>query len=203
MAGRWREVVGPTQRLLDEGMMPAAIIEEGLRPAMVEVGNGFACGEFYLPEMLLAAKAMKMATDYLLPHLRGRGQPTAMGTVVIGTVKGDLHDIGKNLVIAMLEGAGYKIVDLGIDVPAEKFIAAIREHSPQIVAFSALLSTTLANIPDIIREIEAAGLRQGRLLAVGGAPVTEDYARRHGIELYAPDAGTAVQVFNQALAAVG
>ena len=167
---------------------------------MIEVGDKFASGELYMPDMLLSAKAMKTAMEVIKPLLKGSEHISEKGTIVIGTVKGDLHDIGKNLVITMAEGQGFKVIDLGIDVDYQKFVDAIKQYKPDIVAFSGLLTTTLANIPNHIKAIEEAGLRKGLILAVGGAPVTRHFADMYGIELYAPDASSAAKEF---VAAVG
>jgi 5-methyltetrahydrofolate--homocysteine methyltransferase len=197
--GRRAEVAGLVQKALGEGVAPMTIVEETLRPAMGEVGELFSRGEFFLPQLVLSAAAMKNATETLRPLLAGQ----AIGkqeTVVLGTVQGDVHDIGKNLVAATLEGAGYRVVDLGVDAPSEKFVEAVKDNDPAVIGFSALLSTTMVNIPRTIHAIEEAGLRQGRILAVGGAPVTQRNADEWGVEVYAADAGTAVRVINEALA---
>jgi 5-methyltetrahydrofolate--homocysteine methyltransferase len=198
--GKRGEVEDLVQKALDEGISPMAIIEETLRPAMNEVGERFSRAEFFLPDLILAADAMRRATDYLRPLLADQSEFAAQETVVIGTVEGDLHDIGKNLVISTLEGAGYRVVDLGVDAAINKFVEAAREYDPAVIGFSALLSTTMVNIPKTIRALEDADLRQGRILAVGGAPITQRNADEWGIEVYAPDAGTAVRVINDALA---
>jgi 5-methyltetrahydrofolate--homocysteine methyltransferase len=198
--GKRGEVEDLVQKALDEGISLMAIIEETLRPAMNEVGERFSRAEFFLPDLILAADAMRRATDYLRPLLADQSEFAAQETVVIGTVEGDLHDIGKNLVISTLEGAGYRVVDLGVDAAINKFVEAAREYDPAVIGFSALLSTTMVNIPKTIRALEDADLRQGRILAVGGAPITQRNADEWGIEVYAPDAGTAVRVINDALA---
>jgi 5-methyltetrahydrofolate--homocysteine methyltransferase len=197
--GQRNEVAGLVQKALDEGIPAMAIVDETLRPAMSEVGELFSRGEFFLPQLFLSAAAMKNATDKLRPLLAGQ----AMGkqeTVVLGTVQGDVHDIGKNLVSATLEGAGYRVVDLGVDATPQMFVDAVRDNDPAVVGFSALLSTTMVNIPRTIQAIEEAGLRRGRVMAVGGAPVTQRNADEWGVEVYAADAGTAVRVINEALA---
>jgi 5-methyltetrahydrofolate--homocysteine methyltransferase len=199
--GHRKEVPGLVQRALDAGVPAMAIVEDTLRPAMGEVGELFSRGEFFLPQLLLAASAMKAATDYLRPLLAGQAGGEAQQAIVIGTVQGDVHDIGKNLVVATLEGAGFRVIDLGVDASPEKFIAAVRAENPVVIGFSALLSTTMVQIPKIIQALEAAGLREGRVLAVGGAPVTQRNADEWGVEAYAADAGSAVRVINQALAA--
>jgi 5-methyltetrahydrofolate--homocysteine methyltransferase len=200
--GHRAEVAGLVQKALDEGVAPMTIVEETLRPAMSEVGELFSRGEFFLPQLVLSAASMKNATETLRPLLAGQ----AIGkqeTVVLGTVQGDVHDIGKNLVAATLEGAGYRVVDLGVDAPIEKFVDAVKSNDPAVIGFSALLSTTMVNIPRTILAIEEAGLRKGRILAVGGAPVTQRNADEWGVEVYAADAGTAVRVINEALARQG
>jgi 5-methyltetrahydrofolate--homocysteine methyltransferase len=197
--GRRAEVAGLVQKALDEGVTPMTIVEETLRPAMGEVGELFSRGEFFLPQLVLSAAAMKNATETLRPLLAGQ-TIGKQETVVLGTVQGDVHDIGKNLVAATLEGAGYRVVDLGVDAPIEKFVDAVKDNDPAVIGFSALLSTTMVNIPRTIQAIEEAGLLQGRILAVGGAPVTQRNADEWGVEVYAADAGTAVRVINEALA---
>ena len=198
--GKRAEVEPLVQKALEEGVVPMTIVEGTLRPAMNEVGERFSRAEFYLPDLILASEAMKNATNYLRPLLADEDALVAQETVVIGTVEGDLHDIGKNLVIATLEGAGHRVVDLGVNAAPQKYIDAVREHDPAVIGFSALLSTTMVNIPKTIRALEEAGLRQGRILAVGGAPVTQRNADEWGVEIYAPDAGTAMRVINEALA---
>lgn len=200
LKGKRAEVEGLVQKALDEGVPPMTIVEETLRPAMNEVGERFSRAEFYLPDLILASEAMKNATNYLRPLLADQDDLVTQESVVIGTVEGDLHDIGKNLVIATLEGAGHRVVDLGVDVAPSKFVEAVREHDPAVIGFSALLSTTMVNIPKTIKALEDAGLRQGRILAVGGAPVTQRNADEWGAEIYAPDAGTAMRVINKAMA---
>lgn len=199
LSGKRGEVVALVQKALDEDVSPMTIIEETLRPAMHEVGERFSRAEFFLPDLILAADAMKKATDYLRPLLADQAEFAIQETVVIGTVEGDLHDIGKNLVIATLEGAGYRVIDLGVDAAISKFVEATQEHDPAVIGFSALLSTTMVNIPKTIKALEDAGLRQGRILAVGGAPITQRNADEWEIEVYAPDAGTAVRVISEAL----
>ena len=199
LSGKRGQVAKLVQEALDEGTSPLTIIEQALRPAMNEVGERFSRAELFLPDLFLAASAMKIATDKLQPLLAKGTAGAKRETVVIGTVQGDLHDIGKNLVIALLEGAGYRVVDLGIDVPPEKFVEAAREHDPAVIGFSALLSTTMISIPRTIGALEEAGLREGRILAVGGAPVTQRNADEWGADIYAPDAGTALRVIDAAL----
>ena len=193
--GNYKDMAALIEKAVEEKVHPNDIVNKALSPAMIEVGDKFGQGELYMPDMLLAAKAMQTAMEILKPLLKGDEAILEKGTVVIGTVKGDLHDIGKNLVITMAQGQGFKIVDLGIDVDFTKFVDAVREHKPQIVAFSGLLTTTLANIPEHIKALEDAGLRDKVVLAVGGAPVTRDFADRYGIEIYAGDASGAAKEF--------
>jgi corrinoid protein of di/trimethylamine methyltransferase len=193
--GNYKDMEKLVKAAVDEGAHANDIVNKALSPAMIEVGDKFGTGELYMPDMLLSAKAMQTAMGILKPLLKGADAVTEKGTLVIGTVKGDLHDIGKNLVITMAEGQGFKVVDLGIDVDYSKFVDAVKEHNPQIVAFSGLLTTTLANIPDHIKALEDAGVRDAIKLAVGGAPVTRDFADRYGIEIYADDASAAAKEF--------
>lgn len=199
LEGRRKEVEEIVQKVLDNGVPVLEIISETLQPAMSEVGNLFSQGEYYLPELILSANAMKNASEYLRPYLVNSAGGKKQQCIVIGTVEGDLHDIGKNLVAALLEGNGYKVVDLGINVPPERFIAAIREHDPKVVGMSALLTTTMINVPATIKAIEKEDLRKGRILAVGGASMTQHNAELWGVEIYAPDAGTAVKMINERL----
>jgi 5-methyltetrahydrofolate--homocysteine methyltransferase len=193
--GNYKDIAALVKDAITGGIAPHNIVNEALSTAMIEVGDKFGSGELYMPDMLLAAKAMQTAMEEIKPLLKGEEAMLEKGTVVIGTVKGDLHDIGKNLVITMAEGQGFKVIDLGIDVDPAKFVDAVKENNPQIVAFSGLLTTTLANIPDHIKALEDAGVRDKISLAVGGAPVTRDFADRYGIEIYADDASAAAKEF--------
>jgi 5-methyltetrahydrofolate--homocysteine methyltransferase len=193
--GNYKDITELVKKAVDQGEHPKTIVEKALSPAMIEVGDKFGTGELYMPDMLLSAKAMQTAMTVLKPLLKGDEATIERGTLVIGTVKGDLHDIGKNLVITMAEGQGFKVVDLGIDVDYQKFVDAVKDNCPQIVAFSGLLTTTLANIPEHIKALEEAGVRDGVKLAVGGAPVTRDFADRYGIEIYAENASGAAKEF--------
>jgi 5-methyltetrahydrofolate--homocysteine methyltransferase len=198
--GNYKEIQDIVKSAISGGISLEDIINKGLSAAMIEVGDKFGSGELYMPDMLLSAKAMKTAMEIVKPLLKGSEHISEKGTIVIGTVKGDLHDIGKNLVITMAEGQGFKVIDLGIDVDFQKFVEAVRQHKPDIVAFSGLLTTTLANISEHIKALEDAGLRKQIVLAVGGAPVTRHFADMYGIEIYAPDASAAAKEF---VAAVG
>ncbi|MCA2002353.1 MAG: corrinoid protein [Chloroflexi bacterium] len=175
---------------LSSGMTASDILQNGLIAAMGEVGRLFEEGECFVPEMLVSARAMQAGLEILKPLLAQAGVEP-VGKAVVGTVKGDLHDIGKNLVGMMLEGAGFKVVDLGVDVPAEKFVASLQEGA-DILGLSALLTTTMPSMEQTIKAIEAAGLRSQVKIIVGGAPVTAEYARQIGADGFAPDAGQAV-----------
>jgi 5-methyltetrahydrofolate--homocysteine methyltransferase len=184
---------------LEQGIPAGTLLQEGLIAAMQQVGQLYEEGEVFVPEMLVAARAMSAALSVLKPQLVEQGvQATAK--VAIGTVKGDLHDIGKNLVAMMLEGSGYEIVDLGVDVPAEKFVQAIREGAT-VIAMSALLTTTMTNMKAIVEAVKEAGLREQTKILVGGAPITKAYADEIGADGYAADASSAVRVLRAALAA--
>ena len=189
-----------TQAAIDSGVEANDIMQNGLIAAMLEVGHQFEEGEYYVPEMLVSARAMQGALDILKPLLVKSGiEP--IGKVILGTVKGDLHDIGKNLVAMMLEGAGFKIQDLGIDVAPEKFVEAIQnDPAVDIVGLSALLTTTMPSMEATIKAIDEAGLRGKVKIMVGGAPVTSDYAQRINADGFAPDAGQAVTLAKSLLA---
>jgi 5-methyltetrahydrofolate--homocysteine methyltransferase len=179
------------QAALDAGLEPGNILAEGMIAAMKEVGKRFEEGEFFVPEMLISARAMQTGLALLKPKLVSTDVRSA-GKVAIGTVKGDLHDIGKNLVSLMLEGAGFEVKDLGVDVPAEKFVEAISAGSIEIIALSALLTTTMPNMATTIEAIQKAGLRDRVKIIVGGAPVSQEYADQIGADGYAVDASRAV-----------
>jgi len=196
VAGKKAEVEAQVRQAQEAKVDPGAILNQGLIAAMMEVGRRFEAGEYYVPEMLIAARAMQAGLTILRPQLVASGIKTA-GKVVMGTVRGDLHDIGKNLVAMMLEGAGYEVVDLGTDVSPEKFAAAVREHNPQIVGMSALLTTTMQNMKSTIEAIEDLGLREKVKIMVGGAPVTEAFAKQVGADGFAPDASRAVALAKQ------
>jgi len=178
------------QEAIAENIPAEHILKEGLISAMAEVGRLFESGEYFMPEMLIAARAMKSGLTLLRPYLIA-ANIQAIGKVIIGTVQGDVHDIGKNLVGMMLEGAGFEVIDLGVDVPPEKYVQAVREHHPDLLACSALLTTTMLRMKDLIRSLDEAGLRGQVKVMVGGAPITESYARDIGADLFAPDAASA------------
>jgi len=180
-----------TSSSLDGGTDAQRILNDGLISAMDEVGDQFAKGLIFVPQMLRSAKTMKECVELLQPYFK-EGDIASKGTVLIGTVKGDLHDIGKNLVSMMLEGAGFKIVDLGVDVSPDTFVQKAREVKPDIVGMSALLSTTMPSMPKTIEALQDAGLRDEIKIMIGGAPVTERYAVEIRADGYASDAGSAV-----------
>ncbi len=191
LVGNAPEVLRLTNEGLTMGMSPETLLFDSLIPSLEEVGARFERGDFFVPEMLIAGKAMAGALDVLRPLLAETGAET-VGTFVMGTVKGDVHDIGKNLVNIMLEGAGFQVIDLGVQVAPERFIEAIQEHQPDIVGFSAFLTTTMPMFKANINALEKAGLRDQVLVMVGGAPVTQEYADAVGADGYAADASAAV-----------
>ena len=191
--GDARTAAAVTHAALADKVEPLELIQQYMIPAMDEVGRRFECEDYFVPELLLSARAMKAALEPLRPLLAASGaQPT--GRVVIGTVKGDLHDIGKNLVAALLEGGGFDVVDLGADVPPEKFIEAIRNSNANLVCLSALLTVTMPSMRTTIDALKAAGVRDQVKVMVGGAPVTEQFAREIGADAYGDNAGAAVQI---------
>ncbi|MHB1134396.1 MAG: corrinoid protein [Chloroflexota bacterium] len=187
------KVKGMVQTAVDEGANPKQVLQEALIPAMAEVGRRMKAQEFYVPEVLIAARAMQWGLGVLKPLLAGTGLEP-VGTVAIGTVKSDLHDIGKNLVGMMLEGAGFEIIDLGTDVSPEKFVAAVRDQGANVIGMSALLTTTMPNMKKTVDALKEAGLREKVTVLVGGAPVTQRYADEIGADGYAPDASSAVDI---------
>jgi corrinoid protein of di/trimethylamine methyltransferase len=182
-----------TNEGLAMGMDPETLLYDALIPSLEEVGARFERGDFFVPEMLIAARAMQGALDILRPLLAETGAKP-IGTVVMGTVKGDVHDIGKNLVNIMLEGAGFTVYDLGVNVAPEKFVEQVQEHEPDIVGFSAFLTTTMPMFKANINALEKTGLRNRVIVMVGGAPVTQEYADAVGADGYAADASTAVRL---------
>lgn len=196
--GKNRDAKALTQRALDESIPPVDVVERALVPAMASVGEQFKRGLVFVPEMLVAARAMKEAMALLEPRLLAAGI-TPKYTAVIGTVQGDLHDIGKNLVAVMWKGANFRVVDLGANVPAAKFVAAVQEHRPHVVGLSALLTTTMPAMVDTVRTLRASGGPPVKIM-IGGAPVSQQFADEIGADGYAPDAGSAV---DQAKALVG
>ena len=194
--GNVKSAVALTKQAIAENCDPAEIINGTMIPAMGEVGRLFEEEEYFVPEMLLSARAMKGALEQLRPLMANSGiEPK--GRVAIGTVAGDLHDIGKNLVVSMLEGAGFEVIDLGIDVSPQRFIEAINEKKPQIIGMSALLTVTMPAIKNTIDAITAAGLREKVKIMIGGAPVTAEYAKQIGADGYSRNASAAVAVARQ------
>jgi 5-methyltetrahydrofolate--homocysteine methyltransferase len=185
-----------TQKAVEEGVETRTIVVDGIASAMEVVGEKFRANEFFVPELLIAQRAMKESLSMM-----SGAEIDYVGTVVIGTVKGDLHDIGKNLVAAMLEGAGFKVVDLGVDVSPDQFVAAGRENSANLVAMSALLTTTMGSMRDTVTALESAGVRDTIKVMIGGAPVTQSYADEIKADGYAPDAASAVEQAKQLLPA--
>ena len=181
IVGDWKAAVAATQAAIAEGVAPLTIVTGHLVPAMDEVGRLFECEEYFVPEMLLSARAMKASMEILRPLLAATGAEP-VGRVVIGTVKGDLHDIGKNLVASMLEGGGFEVIDLGADVAPERFIEAASTNNADLVALSALLTVTMTSMKTTIDAFQTAGLREKVKIMVGGAPVTQQYADAIGAD---------------------
>jgi corrinoid protein of di/trimethylamine methyltransferase len=199
LVGNAPSVKALTEDGLAQGMDPETLLYDALIPSLEEVGARFERGDFFVPEMLIAARAMQGALDILRPLLAETGAKP-IGTFVMGTVKGDVHDIGKNLVNIMLEGAGFTVWDLGVNVPPEKFVEQVEEHKPDIVGFSAFLTTTMPMFKANINALEKAGLRNKVIVMVGGAPVTQEYADVVGADGYAADASTAVRLAKDLIA---
>jgi len=189
-----------TEEAIAAGVDPMKLVTEYMSPAMHEVGQRFECNTFFVPELLLSARAMKTSLELIRPLLAEK-QTQPVGRVVIGTVKGDLHDIGKNLVAAMLEGGGFEVIDLGVNVPPEKFIAAVQEKNANVVAMSALLTTTMPAMKTTIDAFKQAGLRGKVKMLIGGAPITQKYAEEIGADGYSESAPGAVALAKRALAA--
>jgi 5-methyltetrahydrofolate--homocysteine methyltransferase len=189
-----------TQQALAEGIDPLELVNKYMVPAMDEVGRRFEANEYFVPELLIAARAMKASLDLIRPLLTARGdQP--VGRVAIGTVKGDLHDIGKNLVASLLEGGGFEVIDLGVNVPPEKFIATVKERGANIIAMSALLTTTMPAMKSTIDALKQAGVRQQVKVLIGGAPITQKYADEIGADGYSENAVGAVALAKKSVAA--
>ena len=191
-AGEDTAIAELTQSALDDGMTPEEVLKGGLLAGMDRVGVDFRDGELFVPEVLLAARAMHAGMDILRPLLVD-GNVASMGKIIIGTVEGDLHDIGKNLVLMMLEGGGYEIVDLGIDVNTDEFMNAVKTEQPDIIAMSAMLTTTMPYMKQTIDALVESGIRDKVKVIIGGAPVTKAFADEIGADSYAPDAASAVE----------
>ncbi|MEA2319812.1 MAG: hypothetical protein QOD44_4001 [Solirubrobacteraceae bacterium] len=192
LVGNAPSVKSLVEQGLEDDMDPSSMLYDALIPSLEEVGARFERGDYFVPEMLIAARAMQGALDILRPLLAETGA-RQVGTFLMGTVKGDVHDIGKNLCNIMLEGAGFTVIDLGVNVAPEKFVEAIGEHSPDIVGFSAFLTTTMPMFKANINALEKAGIRDDVIVMVGGAPVTQEYADAVGADGYSADASTAVR----------
>jgi 5-methyltetrahydrofolate--homocysteine methyltransferase len=199
ISGNLAKVKKLTQALIDEAVSPLDIINQGLIAGMGVVGARFKNGEMYVPEVLVAARAMSSGIEMVKPLLVDQEIPSA-GKVLLGTVKGDLHDIGKNLVGMMLESRGYTVINAGIDVPPEKFVAAIKEQKPHILAMSALLTTTMLHMKDTIELMKEEGIKDQVKVIIGGAPISQDFADEVGADGFAPDAASAVDLCNRLLA---
>ncbi len=198
-AGKAKEVEAKVQAAIDEGTAPEQILSESLIKGMAEIGVRFKAEEIFVPEVLIAARAMKSGMVVLKPLLASR-DITSLGTIIVGTVKGDLHDIGKNLVCMMLEGAGFEVVDIGIDVPPEMFIDKAREHNASIIGISSLLTTTMLGMKDVIDCLKASDLAGKVKTMVGGAPVTKDFADQIGADGYSDNASEAVDLAKSLIA---
>ncbi len=198
IAGKAEEVVQRVQKLTAQGAKVEDILKKGLIRAMDEVGDLFQKGEYFVPEMLIAARAMNRGMEIIKPAIVEQGiEP--LGKMVIGTVKGDLHDIGKNLVTMALEGAGFEVIDLGSDVPPEKFVDAVKQHNAELLGISALLTTTMLAMKDTIKAIEDAGIRDKVKIMIGGAPVHQEFADEIGADLYARDSTAARNLAREAI----
>ncbi len=190
--GKANEVKAAVQKALDEGLGAKRILEDGLMNGMSVIGGKFKRNEVYVPEVLIAARAMNAGLEPLKPHLISAGVKSK-GTVVLGTVKGDLHDIGKNLVRMMMEGKGLEVVDLGVDVSSDKFVAAAKEYSLDIIACSALLTTTMAEMKNVVESLKSAGIRERLTIMIGGAPITDSFCKSIGADIYTADAASAAE----------
>ena len=189
-----KEVPELTKKALEEGHNALEILNEGLIKAMEVVGEKYEKQEYFLPELLAAAQSMYASLDILKPLLAKSGKIEKVGKVVLGTVKGDLHDIGKNILKMMFEGANFEVIDLGRDVPAEKFVETVEKEHPQFIGMSALLTTTMLQMKEVIEKLKENGLRDKVKIMVGGAPVTEEYAKEIGADIYADNASEAVRI---------
>ncbi|MBE7555890.1 MAG: corrinoid protein [Anaerolineales bacterium] len=193
LSGNAKKAAAAVQAALEAGLPADQILNEACIPAMDEVGRLFEMGEKFVPEMLIAARAMQTGVNLLKPHLQ-EGNVKSLGKVVVGTVAGDLHDIGKNLVAMMLEGAGFEVIDLGTDVSPEQFVEVVQEQKPDLIGMSALLTTTMSAISTTLSALTEAGVRNQVKVIVGGAPVTQAFADSIGADGFAPDAGSATRV---------
>jgi corrinoid protein of di/trimethylamine methyltransferase len=191
IAGKQDEVAKFARQALDNGVAAREILDQGLLAGMDVVGRRFKAGDMFIPEVILCARCMHAAMDILKPLLSEK-ESAGIGTYVIGTVEGDLHDIGKNLVAMMLEGAGFKVVDLGINIKVQQFVDAVKEHQPKVLGMSALLTTTMPKMEETVQALNEAGLRSQIKIMAGGAPVTQDYVDKIGADAYSGNAASAV-----------
>ncbi|MFO8002256.1 MAG: corrinoid protein [Marinilabilia sp.] len=198
VAGKSDELKKMIEEAVNDGANPGDILNQGLLPGMDLVGQKWKAGDMFMPEVLRSAKAMSNSMEYLRPLLK-EGEMGNTGTMVIGTVAGDLHDIGKDLAAMMFEGAGYKVINIGIDQPNESFVNAVKEHQPNILGMSALLTTTMPRMGEVINSLKEAGIRDQVAVIIGGAPVTKEFADEIGADIYAPNAGSAVEITNEYL----
>lgn len=198
MEGDAQEVKGKTEQALALGVTAKTIVYQGLMPAMNVLAEKFRSGEIFIPDVLMSSRAMH-ASLYVLKPLLTKSKLEIKGKVLVGTVAGDLHDIGKDMVSMMLEGAGYSVIDIGIDVPVSGFVEGVREHKPDILAMSALLTTTMGELREVIRQLEIEGLRHKLRVLVGGGPVTAEFAVAIGADAYAPDSFRAIEAANRLL----
>lgn len=196
--GRAKNVKELVQQALDEGVDPKELLNEGLLEGMMIIGGKFKRNEIFVPEVLVAARALNVGLNILEPKLIEIGNEP-VGRAVVGTVKGDLHDIGKNLVSMMLKGSGFEVYDIGVDVSADAFINAAQEHQADIICMSALLTTTMTNMQEVIMELQNRGLRDKYVVMIGGAPVNESFAQQIGADYYTPDAATAAETARSAV----
>nr|WP_294589424.1 corrinoid protein [uncultured Bacteroides sp.] len=192
LKGKQKDAVEITQQAIKDDVAPKELIDNYLIKAMEEIGSRFEQQKAFVPELLMAGRAMKSSLSLLQPLLKGEDEKSNLGTVVIGTVKGDLHDIGKNLVGSMFEGCGFQVIDLGVDADSDKVISAVKEHKPDVIGLSALLTTTMPYMKTIIDALEEAGLRQQVKVMVGGAPVSAGFAAEIGADGYSDSANSAV-----------
>lgn len=199
VTGKLPLAISSTQAAIEEGIDPQIIINEYMVKAMEEIGNRFENGKVFVPELLMAARAMKGSLDLLKPYLATKSNRSP-GKIVIGTVKGDLHDIGKNLVASMFEGCGFEVINLGVDISSEEFVKAAKEHHADIICMSALLTTTMNYMREVIKALETSGLRHKVKVMIGGAPITEQYALEIGADGYSDNANAAVVLAKKLIA---
>ncbi len=192
IAGDWKDIGAMTQEVIDSGVKPEKIVHE-LQGGMEVVGDRYSSGEYFLPDMMKSARCMNFAFEVLTAAMKGT-QAASLGKIVIGTVKGDMHDIGKNIVVSFLKGVGFEVIDLGTDVTAERFCEAIEKEKPQILGLSSLLTTTMHEIGTDVKTLKEKGLRSKVKVIAGGAPVTEEFALRMGADAYGADGGQAIKI---------